>query len=95
MESRDRMGNYSWQDGSQQTDGWQPVTGPAVLVQTAIATTAVVGFFAAASQPFSWLAVLQAFVSAAIGLSLWLSSASPRPRETKTAPIALGSALRR
>ncbi len=76
MESQGRIGSGSWPDGPQGTDDWQPVMGPTVLIQAAIATTAVVGFFAAASQPLSFLAVLQALVSVAIGAALWTSGTS-------------------
>jgi len=72
---------------SSELEGWQPNTGPIALLHLAIASAAVVGFFAATAQPFGWASALQATLCIAIGASLW--AASPKvdsEQRTERAP---------
>ena len=72
---------------SSELEGWQPNTGPIALLHVAIASAAVVGFFAAMAQPFGWVSALQATLCVAIGAALW--TASPKvdaAQRTERAP---------
>ncbi len=45
------------------------------LLEIVVATTVVVGFFGAASQPMSWAGVAQLLLCASLGVLLWLADA--------------------
>lgn len=57
---------------------WSPSAGPIALAQVAMTCTAVVGFFAAASQPLGWLSAAQALLCAAMGALLWFAESDYR-----------------
>jgi hypothetical protein len=59
---------------SSELDGWQPNTGPIALLHVAIASAAVVGFFAAVAQPLGAASAIQAMLCIAIGVALWAAS---------------------
>lgn len=63
-------------DRSPELDNWHPDSGPLVVLHAAIATAAVVGFFAAVSQPFAWLNVVQALLCATIAALLCVGSSN-------------------
>jgi len=53
----------------------QPFAAALVFAEVVVASAVVVGFFQAASQPFSWQGGLQIFSCTALGALLWAADA--------------------
>jgi len=59
---------------SAEPEGWHPSAGPIALLHVAVASAAVVGFFAAVAQPFGWPSVLQAILCIGVGAALYAAN---------------------
>jgi hypothetical protein len=69
---RDHYGDEPHRDGRQAA---RTIPYGLALLEVVVATTVVVGFFGAASQPMSWASVVQLLLCASLGILLWLADA--------------------
>jgi hypothetical protein len=88
MDSRNIEHTGSLRHDPNKADLTQACGGVLALLEIAVATTIVVGFFDAVSQPFGWTSAAQSFLCAGLALLLWRVDASRETVDSLTVAYA-------